>query len=227
MSRISWFGRYGACTGVASPYWVSQSPVSMMTGDYNGDGRDELAVWRPRGNPGYPSNYGVWYILGIGNTQWGLEGDIPVPADYNGDGKTELAVWRSRDNPGYPSNYGVWYILGIGNTQWGLEGDIPVPGDYNGDGKAELAVWRPVNNPGYPSNYGVWYVLGIGNTQWGLSGDIPVPGDYDFQIPLLPAAELAVWRAVDNPGYPSNYAQWYILGVGNTQWGLSEDIPAE
>ena len=98
----------------------------------------ELAVFRP-------SN-GTWYIKGVGATQYGTNGDIPVPADYNGDGKAELAVFR-------PSN-GTWYIKGGGATQYGTNGDIPVPADYNGDGNIELAVFRPSN--------GTWYIKGVG-----------------------------------------------------------------
>ena len=60
----------------------------IAVGDYNGDGRDQIAVWRPVD--------GNWYILNHNQTaevvQWGLPGDIPVPGDFNGDGKTDPAI---------------------------------------------------------------------------------------------------------------------------------------
>jgi hypothetical protein len=39
----------------------------------------------------------------MSNRQWGLIGDVPVPADYAGDGRIDCAVWR-------PGN-GTWYVI--------------------------------------------------------------------------------------------------------------------
>ncbi len=93
--------------------------------DYDGDGKADIALFRP--------SDGYWYILNSGPSggmqfiQWGLSGDIPQPADYDGDGKADLAVYRSSD--------GFWYIRrssdqGFFPVRFGASTDVPVTAAY-------------------------------------------------------------------------------------------------
>ena len=138
-----------------------------VVGDYDADGRQDAAVYRP-------SNSG-WYILQSSNNQvryaqWGLSADKLVPADYDGDGKTDIAVFRD----------GIWYILesNVNNQpryeQWGLSDDVPTPADYDGDGRADIAIWR--------ASTGVWWLRqsqsGFAVQQWGATGDAPIPAAF-------------------------------------------------
>jgi hypothetical protein len=63
-------------TYTATPWGAdSDTPIS---GDYDSDGKTDIAVWRP-GN-------GIWYILPSNSpgtytaTQWGAASDVPISA---------------------------------------------------------------------------------------------------------------------------------------------------
>lgn len=175
--------------------------------DADGDGRTEIAVFRP--------TEGMWYaILSSDSTQqafpWGTDGDIPVAGDYDGDGKTDAGVWRPSEGKFYIQRSTDFLQYSV---QWGVLGDTPVAGDYDGDGKIDVAVWRD----------GYWFVINSSDSaqysvSWGASGDTPVPGDYDGDG----KTDVAIWRAAEGKFYiikSSDSTQYSV------SWGAPGDIP--
>ncbi len=182
-----------------------------VVGDWDGDGRDDVAVYRNGTGGGQSfffyrpsSQSGVDFVPIL----WGTGGDEAVRGDFDGDGRMDATVFRPSD--------AVWYIRQSSNNQpryesWGMASDERVTGDYDGDGKTDLAVFRN----------GLWAILQSSNSQqsfqnWGTAGDSLVPGDYDGDG----RTDLAVWRD----------GTFYVLrSNGNQsvtfQFGLGSDTP--
>ena len=158
ITQISQNGRAGEC-------------VRRNDLDFDGDGIEDNAVWRPQ--------FGMWAVLqsSTNNTgylwkQWGLPGDYPMAGDYTGDFRADLVVWRPTD--------GNWFICRSETLfdcsqpiiqQFGLPGDRPIRGDYDGDGFLDFAVWRPNSGKFYFRSSGTGQIT---ERQWGLPDDIPL-----------------------------------------------------
>jgi len=110
-----------------------------VPGDYLGQGRDGLSVYR--------SATGQWFArnptTGVGAlfATLGRPGDVPAPGDYDGIGRTEPAVYR-------PSA-GQFLIFNplTGTTRAvtvGVPYQTPAPGDYTGSRRTDPAVTDPV-----------------------------------------------------------------------------------
>ena len=190
---------------------------SLILGDFDGDGKADLSVWRGTTGEWLTHNSGD----GTSHSQaWGTSAapyfDVMTPGDYDGDGKMDKAVFRRAT--------GEWLINAskdgaVISKRWGLSTDVPVPGDYDGDGKTDIAVWR-----GADTN---WYIRRSSDGQteaisWGTSNapchDVAVPADYDGDG----KTDIAVFRQQNG--------HWYIKlsSDGSTAdkfWGVGSDVP--
>jgi hypothetical protein len=182
-----------------------------VPGDYDGDGKADVAVWRFSSIGGQSNfSYRSSSMPNVNFNQVFGSGGRPVVGDFDGDGKLDPALVMSS---------GLWSIrkssdetfLGI---NFGLSSDIPVPADYDGDGVTNVAVFRP--------STGTWYTsanaaTNYGAIQFGASDDLPVPADYDGDG----KADVGVFR-------PSN-GVWYLnrttSGFIGIQFGVSGDKP--
>ena len=183
-------------------------------GDYDGDGRTDLALFR--------NSTGTFFVQRSSDNvvvsfRFGLPGDEPLARDYDGDGRTDYAVVRRTGGQLF------WYINNSSNgmvrsVQFGLATDVAVPGDYDGDGRFDIAVFRGsgANNSG-PATFIVMRSSGgVTYQQFGLGSDLVVPGDYDGDG----RTDIAVYRD----------GTWYIVQSSNGQFathqfGASGDIP--
>jgi len=138
-------------------------------GDYDGDGRNDVAVQRNDGG-----GQGRFWINrttgGLITVGFGTPTDVIVPGDYNGDGKTDLAV--ARGAAGQINWFFDYDLNGVQDNQliFGLSAtDLPTQGDYDGDGRVDIAVWRVGQFWVLPSGGGSVFVA-----SWGANGDYPV-----------------------------------------------------
>ena len=163
-------GTFTAAAG--SPITVGSRPVSVAVGDFNGDGKADLAV------ANYVDNT-VTVLLGNGDGTFTPAAGSPivvgngpgsvVVGDFNGDSKSDLAVANNGDNT-------VTVLLGNGDGTFTAAGSPIVVGngatsvavgDFNGDGKADLAV----------ANYGsgtLTVLLGNGDGTFAAAAGSPI-----------------------------------------------------
>ena len=185
--------------------------IQVQPSEFDGDGRTDLAVWRPE--------TGDWHVMRSSNNTYtgthfgaGSYGDVAVPGNYDGDRKTDLAVYRPSD--------GTWYISQSSNgqvraVQFGIATDKPAPGDFDGDGKTDIAVFRPSN--------GYWYILRSTDNQfvamqWGTDGDTALAGDYDGDG----LADVTVFRPSDGTWYSRQSTTGNLVGF---KFGQNGDVP--
>jgi hypothetical protein len=173
---VEWFTLNSGTSSFSSTQWGQSSDLNsqrMLGGDYDGDGKDDITIWRSAADANF-------LILQSSNNtlrveQFGSTGDDPrMVYDYDGDGRTDPAVYRS-GSPSFlfyrPSaNNPPGSFVGIA---FGQSSDFPNPGDYDGDGRGDICLQRSTQFLCQNTTTGFKAV------NWGLGSDFGVPGDYD------------------------------------------------
>jgi hypothetical protein len=131
-----------------SPYTVGDDPLSLNAGDFNGDGRPDVAtingtssdvsVYLRQAGGGFAQEAGSPVSVGAGSGPSGA-----AVADFNGDGLSDLAVASfvagnvsvllRQPGGGFARENGAAIQLGTGALGIGA-------GDFNSDGRPDLAV---------------------------------------------------------------------------------------
>jgi hypothetical protein len=165
----------------------------QLTGDFNGDGLDDIATF----TRSVTSNQALVYVaLSTGSgfappTLWHSHfapaPEIPLVGDFNGDGKDDIVTF-TQGNPA-----AVYVSLSDGtkfvqdgwkwHNHFSLAGEVPAVGDFNGDGKDDIVTFTQ-GNPA-----AVYVSLSDGTRfvqdgwQWhshfSLSGQTPWVGDFN------------------------------------------------
>ncbi len=154
--------------GFESAPWRFRQPLVLESGDYDGDGSSDIAIFR--------DSTGLWAVRGVTRFYFGGDYDIPVSGDYDGDGTAEPAIFRA--------NSSLWAVRGLTRFYFGAAADLSIPADHDGDGTCEAGVFRGEN--------GLWALRGLTRFYFGISGDAPLPGDYGQGDP---AAATVIFRA--------------------------------
>jgi hypothetical protein len=185
---------------------------TWLVGDFNGDGRDDLAGY-------HPSDGSLWVNLSMGNnsfssSQWG--GPVSprtnwtwLVGDFNGDSRDDLAGY-------HPSDGTIWVNASTGtnsfrSTRWA--GPVSpttdwtwLVGDFNGDQLDDLTGY-------HPSDGTLWVLLAANGTfhsrQW--AGPFSPTTDWSFTIGDFTGDDVS-----DLAGYhPSDGTVWISRSNGS------------
>src|SRR6267143_1127199 len=220
-----------ACTGtlllpgVPEPS-VGRNPTSVTAGDFNGDGKLDLAVTNEGSN-------NVSVLLGNGDGTFRAAADYSVGAlpfsvtagDFNGDGKLDLAVANEGSN-------NVSVLLGNGDGTFRAAADYSVgaqpfsvtAGDFNGDGKPDLAVANAgsnnvsvlLGNGDGTFQAAVSYAVGSGPVSL-VSGDFNGDGKFDLAAANESGNNVSVLLGNGDGTFPSPAS----YGAGLQPWSVT------
>ncbi len=234
VAPITYWNR-NSTSGDQTNLWGDANRDFPVPGDYDGDGRGDLALYRAGAASGDLSVF--WILRSSDNTalaiQYGQFGDQAHCRDFDGDGKTDPTIVR----PGATATAQlVWWINQSATSTdrvvaFGLTGntgafDSPVSGDYDGDGKFDLAVYRFVLAPTNTfiiqrssDSVVTFDQFGNFNSDWIVPGDYDGDGKYDFATAKTGATGASPMR-------------WWIKDSSTGQirvipFGISSDTPVQ
>jgi len=203
--------------------WGTAGDVPFL-GDLDGDGRDDMIIWRPSNGGWYARSSATFELLL--NQQWGRSTDVPLVGDLDGDGADDLILWRPKVGGSATAN-GRFYARSLDWTtifsrEWGAGrlGDVPLIGDVDGNGADDVVIYRPSTGRWYPKSFDG--SRPVSSLRHGGVGDLPMLFDADGDG----ADDAVIVRT------RSNRNKWYAktidgrrLRLYGAELGGDDDVP--
>jgi hypothetical protein len=117
-----------------------------FVGDFNGDGKDEIAFWHPSTGEWRVESQ-IWLTKGAVGNNW-----LPCVGDFNGDGRDDLIAWNRQT--------GEWFVAYSSGSEFIVAPQtLALPlrnwtspdfnwqlhsADFDGDGQDDLLIVNPV-----------------------------------------------------------------------------------
>jgi hypothetical protein len=210
-----------------APSWANQPGVVGIAGDFNGDGRTDIAFHRPGGSWStvpvlFAKGSAGWNSSNRPAPSWANQpGVVAIAGDLNGDGRTDIAFHR----PGGPwstvpvllaKGDGAWDSANTAAPSWANQPGVKaIPGDFDGNGRGDIAFHRP-GGPWstvpvlFSNGNGSWTSKNSGAPSWANQPGVEaVAGDYDGNG----RTDIAFYR----PGGPWSTVP-VLLSNGNGSW---------
>lgn len=157
--------------------WINNKDSTVQVGDYNGDGKHDLAISR-KGFTTKPIFFskgdGTWATTNTATPDWANNGETGTLGDFNGDGKTDIIFGGRSNGPLsvlYAKGNGEWQpmvsTLSQEAQQAKATGFCSV-GDFNGDGRHDLVYGCA------PGSITLTWFYSMGNGDWRTS-TVPRP----------------------------------------------------
>ncbi|MGB2964902.1 MAG: lectin like domain-containing protein, partial [Anaerolineales bacterium] len=181
---------YGAQREFTTLTWI-QVPgnlSSLVAGDFNNDGTDDLAGVSASGGVYYTTNLSTWTSIPGTLTFSSL-----VVGDFNNNGTADLAGLTGGGAVYYTTNLSTW--INIPGTLVSL-----VAGDFNNDGTDDLAGLNAIGAIYYTTNRGSWNLI-PGTLASLVAGDFNNDGTDD----------LAGLNASSAVYYTTNLSTWILI----------------
>src|SRR5256714_1279887 len=174
--------------------WAATPNVKVVVGDFNGDGRTDLALTGGSGWTTLPVAFsngdGTFNItnLPIANLAgWATTPKVKaLTGDFNGDGKTDVALtgrsgWTTLP-VAFSNGDGTFNVTNLPITNfagWATTANVKaLVGDFNGDGKTDVALTGPSG----------WTTLPVAFSN----------GNGTFNVTNLPIPNFSAWAATTN-----------------------------
>ena len=233
---VDWLGNLSGAFRTNAQNFDSSVPSSVHvvgTGDFNGDGRDDILFrkdggllfnWLATENGGFASNTGNFSTI-VG-TEWQVAGT----GDFNGDGIDDI-LWR-QDATGHLLDWLGTANGGFNVNTTNFDSSVPTGleavgiGDFNGDGRDDILwqdhdhglmfSWLATPTGGFSSNAGNFVTSGF--ALGGTSGGALTIGDYNGD-----GRDDILWQT---GAVPENLAGQHLFRwIGTANGGFATETP--